>query len=182
MQYISPNNHQLLLRRLLLSDSGKLACYWCQLSDVTRSRFAPHLFDIHSLQHLYADGQEKYRGYIAIDKHSQNIVAYAVVKMGYFEHDAARLQGYGLSLNQATDASFAPSVSDAWQGQGIGKQLLQYIKIDLVNTEITRLILWGGVQASNEQAVQYYKRQGFVTVGRFEYHGQNEDMVLRLDT
>lgn len=178
MQYISPNNHQLLLRRLLLSDCGKLACYWCQLSDATRSRFAPHLFDIHSLQHLYADGQEAYRGYIAMDEHTQNIVAYAVVKMGCWEHDVTRLQGYGLRINPATDASFAPSVADAWQGQGIGKQLLQYIKADLMDTQITRLILWGGVQSTNEQAVQYYRRQGFVTVGRFDYKGQNEDMVL----
>lgn len=175
---IQTNKDGLLLRRLLLSDSGKLACYWCQLSDATRSRFAPHPFDIHSLQRLYADGQEAYRGYIAIDKHSQNIVAYAVVKMGCWEPDVTRLQGYGLTLNPATDASFAPSVADAWQGQGIGKQLLQYIKADLMDTEITRLILWGGVQYTNEQAVRYYHRQGFVTVGHFDYHGQNEDMVL----
>ncbi len=174
---IQTNKDGLLLRRLQLSDCGKLACYWQQLSDATRSRYAPHPFDIHILQRLYANGQG-YRGYIAIDNHSQNIVAYAGVKIGGWEPDAPRLQGYDLTLNPAADASFAPSVADAWQGQGIGKQLLQYIKTDLMDTEITRLILWGGVQSTNQQAARYYRRQGFVTVGRFEYHGQNEDMVL----
>jgi diamine N-acetyltransferase len=181
MLYISPNNYTLLLRRLTLFDVEKLAAYWQQLSDATRSRFAPHLFDVQTLQAMYATGQD-YRGYIAIDSNTDNIVAYAVLKLSFLEHDAPRLQGYGLSLNHAADATFAPSVADAWQGQGIGKHLLQLIKNDLQDTNVNRLILWGGVQASNERAVQYYHKQGFVLLGRFENHGWNEDMLLILDT
>lgn len=177
MQYISPNNHQLLLRRFSLSDSGKLSCYWCQLSHATRSRFAPHPFDILGLRSFYAN-EQAYKGYIAIDKHTQQIIAYAVLKIGCWEQDVPRLQAYGLTINPSTDASFAPSVADNWQGQGIGSQMLQFIKKELQAIGINRLMLWGGVQARNGQAVQYYKRQGFTLLGRFEHHGQNEDRVL----
>jgi diamine N-acetyltransferase len=173
------NNHPLSLRRLLPSDIAALAQYGQQMSDATRSRFAPHPFDNETLRAMYADGQ-MYRGYVAIEPDTVNIVAYAVVKLGYLEHDAPRLQGYGLSLHHATDATFAPSVADAWQGKGIGKCLLQLIKDELKDTAINRLILWGGVQANNEQAVQYYRRQGFVNLGSFEYNGTNYDMVLPL--
>ncbi|TAE53568.1 MAG: GNAT family N-acetyltransferase, partial [Bacteroidetes bacterium] len=43
-----------------------------------------------------------------------------------------------------------------------------------------RIILWAGVQGDNEKAKQFYRKQGFRTLGQFDFHGLNYDMVLEL--
>lgn len=36
------------------------------------------------------------------------------------------------------------------------------------------------MQSDNEKAIQFYRKNGFVTLGQFWYEGLNEDMVLHL--
>lgn len=44
------------------------------------------------------------------------------------------------------------------------------------------MLLWGGVQATNERAIRYYTRNGFEPVGRFWHNGKdNLDRVKALD-
>ena len=108
---------------------------------------------------------------------SPAVVAYAPVKRGYLEHDRLRLEAYGLSLNQHKDCTFAPSVADAWQGLGLGGKLFDFIQTELQVRGIKRVILWGGVQASNAAALRFYEKMGFRVLGGFEYEGKNWDMV-----
>lgn len=108
------------------------------------------------------------------------IIAYSVLKAGYLEHDRQRLESYGLQLSHTSDCTFAPSVADSWQGMGIGNGLLRFIIPDLKAMGISRIILWGGVQMDNEQAVTYYVRNGFKILGRFSYNGENYDMALEI--
>ena len=100
--------------------------------------------------------------------------------MGFLEQDAARLQSYGLTLNHETDCTYAPSVTDRWQSLGIGNGLFQYILSELHLTPVKRIILWGGVQASNETAISFYRKKGFRILGTFDYNGGNYDMVMDL--
>ncbi len=155
---------------------SNLHTYLNHLSAQTKNRYSPHPFHISAIEEFYADKTNI--GYIAVDEKTNDLIAYTIIKQGYLAHDSPRLANYGLFLNESTDATFAPSVADAWQGQGIGKLLFQFILNDLQNTAINRIILWGGVQKSNAHAIRFYEKLGFCILGEFEHNGMNVDMAL----
>lgn len=164
-------------RPLQSSDEDLLQNYLEKLSPQTRHRFGPHPYDNQAIRDFY-NHENLNQGFVAIEPQYQSIIAYAIIKHGFLEHDATRLQGYGLILNSLTDCTFAPSVADDWQGRGIGSGLFDFILTGLKAQGKKRLILWGGVQASNERAIAYYLKKGFRPLGEFEYNGMNLDMVL----
>ncbi len=168
-----------LLRRLDKGDFDNLVLYVNSLSSETKKRFAPHAFDKQSMIDFYQDN-DLLIGYIAVDLETGAIVAYAIMKRGILEHDRSRLESYGLIPDQEQDSTFAPSVADSRQGQGVGSGLLQYIIAEQKITKINRILLWGGVQADNVRAIHYYERNGFTRLGQFEHHGTNYDMILTL--
>lgn len=172
------NNKKVLLRKLSSSDFDKLFIYLENLSVETKKLFGPHSFDKHQINEFYKDSS--HLGYIAEDFETADFVAYSIIKIGYLEHDRIRLESYGLELNNKTDCTFAPSVADQWQSFGIGNALLQFILPDLKNMQIKRIILWGGVQISNDKAVSYYKRNMFEIKGQFYYNGENYDMACKV--
>lgn len=173
------NNQQVLLRRLTVDDIDLLFNYLQQLSEATKKRFGPHPFDKQSVVDFYQEAGS-HRGYVALSSDQPAIIAYSIIKPGFLEHDSIRLQSYGLQLNGQTDCTFAPSVADQWQSCGIGNSLFHFMISDLKTLAITRIILWGGVQKDNEKAVNYYRKNGFKTLGQFEYQGVNYDMILDL--
>jgi diamine N-acetyltransferase len=177
--FVSRNNRYIHLRRLLPGDVDMLCDYLNNLSPETKNRFGPHPFDKNSLLELY-EIPGKYLGYIALEAENSSILAYSIIKVGYLEHDSPRLQSYGLILDPALDCTFAPSVADDWQSQGIGNALFHFVLDQLKAKGINRIILWGGVQSNNIKAVNYYRKNGFRELGQFEYHGMNTDMVLEI--
>lgn len=179
MVITAKNGKQLFLSKFTLDDAETLATYFCLLSAESKSRYGPHLFDKQSIIDLYST-HEGYLGYVAREIGGTAIIAYSIVKMGYLTQDADRLRSYGLILDTHTDVTFAPSVADAWQSCGVGNNMFGFIVNDLKPKEILRIILWGGVQASNEKALNYYRKQGFRMLGQFEHNGNNLDMLLEL--
>lgn len=175
----SKNNKPVSLRKLTPGDFNVLSIYLQQLSPQTKKRFGPHPFDERSVVEFY-NSSESCFGYVAQDLEENKIIAYSVLKTSYLEHDRQRLESYGLQLSHTSDCTFAPSVADSWQGMGIGNGLLRFIIPDLKAMGISRIILWGGVQMDNEQAVTYYVRNGFKILGRFSYNGENYDMALEI--
>lgn len=173
------NNKQIELRRVAVNDVVLITEYLSHLSTETRNRFGPHLYDIDSVRAFY----EKLGnlGFLALDIESNTIVGYAIIKMGYIEHDFTRLENYGLGLDHLSDCTYAPSVADKWQNQGVGNALFDFVLEQVLFIGFSRIILWGGVQTSNENAIQYYKKLGFETLGSFEYNGLNYDMVLNIE-
>ncbi len=171
----------IIIRSLDTSDFENLFIYLNQLSQISCKRFGPHAFDPDSIIDFYRDLHATKLGYIALDMETNEIVAYAIIKTGYLDHEIERLEAYGLKLNPLTDCAFAPSVADKWQGKGIGNQLLHFIINDLKTRNIKRIVLWGGVQADNEHAIQYYLNNGFHKLGQFDYNGVNYDMMLHLN-
>ncbi len=172
-------HNQIICRELVSTDLHALYQYLQQLSDETKKRFGPHLFDMDALMHLYAT-DAGLTAYIAEDTTLSSIIAYSLLKNGCLPHDIERLQSYGQPIDDDTCCTFAPSVADNWQSKGIGKLLFHHIVTELKSRGIKKIILWGGVQASNKKAVNFYQKMGFQTLGTFEYNGTNFDMVLYL--
>ncbi len=175
MQIEAKNNRQVFLRRLSTNDLDNLIDYLQNLSVETKKRFGPHNFDKQSVIEFYDFNANL--GYVAQTVDTKEIIAYSIIKIGYLEHDAIRLQSYGMTLDIITDCTFAPSVADLWQSCGIGNNLFRFILSDLTTMKIERIILWGGVQMDNEIAVNFYRKNGFKTIGQFAYNGDNYDMI-----
>jgi GNAT superfamily N-acetyltransferase len=176
---ISVNNINITYRKVCAEDFDLLLQYLLALSPDSQKRFGPHRFDLDTLSDLYTMGSD-HTGYIAFDESNGKIIAYAILKKGYLDHDSQRLESYGIIPNHSTDCTYAPSVVDLYQGQGIGTALFKYILTDLQKTTCSRIILWGGVQADNERAVRYYQHNGFNILGEFQYNGNNYDMFYTI--
>ncbi len=179
MMIITKNAKWVQLRKFIMDDAGRLAGYFSHLSEASKGRFGPHPFDEQSITDIYS-GQGGYIGYVATEQGSDVIIAYSVINPGYLPQDHDRLRSYGLTLHADTDAAFAPSVADAWQSCGVGNSMFRFIMADLMQKGIRRIILWGGVQAANDKAVNYYLKHGFKTIGQFDHNGNNYDMILEL--
>lgn len=155
----------------------ELEHYFSGLSPETRSRFAPHGFDEGTLQHLLGPDSGLI-AFVAKDVENGSIIGYAVARLYYESYELDRFHGYGWLPDEKTDAFYAPSVADAYQGRGIGKQLMLEA-IDVLRSQgRSRMLLWGGVQATNEKALAHYRKAGFQELGTFEWNGRNIDMVL----
>jgi ribosomal protein S18 acetylase RimI-like enzyme len=175
------DGREFIIRQLKKSDADALYRYFCLLSDDTKKRFGPHPFDRVTVEAICAalDEDPILRYVVEIDTH--DIAGYALVKPGHIYHDVRRIECYGFALNEPEDCFYAPSLADSCQGSGLGTILLNVIVEKLRSMHITRMILWGGVQADNDKAVRYYIKNGFEKVGEFEYHGNNFDMIKILD-
>lgn len=172
-------NDNILFRKLVAADIDGLLHYLYHLSNETKSRFGPHAFDKDSVTNFY--NAEDVKGYVAENKTGNTIIAYAIIKKGILSHDSNRLRGYNYPAIEKGCCTYAPSVADEWQGKGIGKLMFRYILEDCKNNGIEKIILWGGVQCTNERAVNFYTKAGFVTLGIFEYNGFNQDMLLEIE-
>ncbi|QHT71138.1 GNAT family N-acetyltransferase [Rhodocytophaga rosea] len=169
------NNSQVRIRLLQWEDEEKLLAYFASFSPETRNRFGPHPFDASTVHQICTNlEQDDIQRYIAETLDGKQIVAYMLMKHGTLEKDAERMHTYGLdTLGNAF--TFAPSIADSYQSSGLGSIMLTYI---LASLPARKIILWGGVQASNQRAVSYYTKFGFHKVGTFEYHnGTNYDMI-----
>ncbi|MDO9373521.1 MAG: N-acetyltransferase [Ferruginibacter sp.] len=177
---IQTKNGHVLLRRLTTNDLDKLAAYLHEVSDEVKNRFGPHHFNKPAILEFYSWPHENI-GFVAEDVANESIIGYAIIKCGYLSHDKPRWQSYGLDLDSIKCCTFAPSVTDAWQGIGIGKNMLQYILKELTVSGIQHVILWGGVQSDNIKAIRFYESFGFETKGTFDHYGSNYDMILSID-
>ena len=171
------NNKVISFGYLQAPDTDELLRYLLSLNEETTKRFQPHQPTKSEIENFYRHPQQTI-GFIARDTSTHCIIAYATIRTGYIDHDEQRLLSYGLQLSKQTDAAFAPSVADNWQGAGIGKHLLEFIITELKRKGVQRIILWGGVQAANERAIQYYKKSGFIMLGGFMHNGHNYDMLV----
>ena len=169
----------MICRLLNANDVESLAAYFNALGQETRRRYGPPPFDITTAEKLCKGDDSSLLCYVA--EHDTGIVAYTVVKKGYLHFEEERYQAYGLELNHDLDFTIAPSVADAWQSKGVGSQLMEFVLSDLKKRSggKGKVLLWGGVQETNDRARNFYVKFGFNDIGWFEHNGGNIDMVLR---
>ena len=104
-----------------------------------------------------------------------------LIRQGMIEADQQRYAERSQFFDPNTTVTFAPSVADAWQSSGLGMAMAAYIEEDVMSRGTRTIILWGGVQASNNKAVNFYKKRGYQFIASFWYDGKdNHDMLKEL--
>ena len=182
MQPQNPARTEIQVRSLLPSDNELLFQYLQGLSEESKSRFGPHPFDKETIDTICDQvPADTIRRYVAVDTGRQQIIAYMLVKQGFVAEDASRYYSKSLFFDQSTTCTFAPSVADDWQNSGLGTSMFQQILDDLKTTGIKRIVLWGGVQATNARAVHFYQKHGFIHTGSFWHNEKdNFDMIKEI--
>jgi diamine N-acetyltransferase len=176
MLALTKQNKEVHIRLLNNSDFDRLMQYLHSLRAETVQRFQPHSFEPQDVLDFYQ--QQGTEACVAIDTVTDEMVGYAVLKKGLLQHDVPRLQQYQQPLQYDAAYTFAPSVKDDWQSTGIGQLMMNFVRAETQRRNVRQLVLWGGVQVSNEKAVRFYRKNGFQSLGYFEYNGLNEDMLL----
>jgi ribosomal protein S18 acetylase RimI-like enzyme len=181
MMYGLRNGKSVETRLLESNDNEKLFAYFDQhFSKESKSRFGPHTFDKETINTICQSPNGEIMRYVAIDD-EKNIVAYILIKQGMIEWDEKRYAARQQFYDHNSSVTFAPSVADAWQSSGLGMLMNNIIEEDLRKRNIKNIILWGGVQATNEKAVHFYKKLGYQYIASFWHDGKdNYDMVKQL--
>lgn len=165
-------------RLLQQEDAELLYNYLNTLSAESRSRFGPHGFNRETVynicNNLDADNTQRF---IALN--GENIIAYMLLKKGMIPEDAQRYARYNIFFNEHTTVTYAPSVADEFQNSGLGSKMFSIILEKLKQQGYQKIVLWGGVQATNARAVHFYEKHGFAHVANFWHDNKdNIDMVL----
>ena len=169
------------VRLLKPGDRVALYNYLQLLSAESRSRFGPHPFDRATIDSIIDHPDNSVQRYVAIDEPAGGIVAYMLIKQGMIEADELRYGHRNQFYDPAITVTFAPSVSDAWQSTGLGSAMALIIEEDLISNNVKTIVLWGGVQATNTKAVNFYNKLGYRFIDSFWFDEKdNHDMVKEL--
>ena len=175
----------LTFRPVKPSDVQILGDYFLSLSADTKRRYGPHPFDRATAEQLCAttDPADIMRMIATVSSPTgESVIAYIILILNIREDDARRYDKLNIPLNAATDCTLAPSVADAHQSKGLGSLLLVQLKRFARQLGRTRMVLWGGTQATNDRAIHFYHKHGFRTVGDFQEPPgfNNYDMIMDL--
>ncbi len=180
--YKLPSGEPVVLRALTAADAPALTDYLENLLPASKRRFGPHSFAPEAVRGICRQaGRDDVLRLVATLPNDSPLLAYVLLLNGVRESDRVRYRGYGEALDGLTDVTLAPSVADAYQGRGLGKVLMEKVIAISRHLGKARIVLWGGVQATNLRAVAYYRKAGFEPCGQFEdRNGLNYDMLMPL--
>jgi ribosomal protein S18 acetylase RimI-like enzyme len=97
---------------------------------------------------------EQEKGFLAVDKQGQ-VMGYGFLR--YFPEKKEKRYTTSLGI----------VVSDKFQGQGVGKALMDYMIGEAKKQNMKKI--WLGVYSDNEKAIEFYKKFGFEIEGVFMY-------------
>ena len=162
------------VRPLKSSDVEALADYFLGVSERTKSYFAPHPFDRETAEKICKEFDDATLRLLAVC--GDKLVGYFILTLGIRPNDKKRYAG----LDEDDVVSVAPSIADEFQNRGLGTEMMSYA-IDVARRRHKRkMILSGGVQASNNRAIHFYRKCGFRTLREFQTTVRNYDMLLDL--
>lgn len=114
------------LRLIRHEDFENLGRYFDGLSQATRHRFGPHPLDFPTAKAL-CDASDDLSILRWLAFRDEAVVAYIILELRVGEHETARYAQKQKHLDPKMDCTVAPSVSDSFQGKGIGTALMQHI-------------------------------------------------------
>jgi len=180
-EHLLKNHEKIVLRPILKTDVGSFGKFLEGLKEQTRSKFGPHPLTMEEARSICNNINYSETLRILAINANQEIIGYMILSFVLRDSQIMRYQNYNIALVNHKDACIAPVVRDDYQNKGVGSILLnETIKLSR-SLGIRYLILWQGVQATNERAVHYYEKFGFEKNGEFDRYGtHNVDMTLKL--
>lgn len=97
--------------------------------------------------------------------------------------DRARYEKYG-KYDYDLMCRFGPTIADSYQRKGLGSAIFPSMINIAKAFKKEYLILFGGVLTGNKQAINFYKKVGFIELGKFnDFHGRESmDMIIGLNS
>ncbi len=180
-----PSLGEVAFRPLEAGDARILGRYFLGLGEDTRQRFGPHPFDQATADALCAQtGDAHTIRFIATAGQGagEQAIAYFILGLSIGDVERERYYGVGIDLDPEADAAVAPSVADAVQDRGLGSLCMEHVIRVARRLGRRRLVLMGGVQATNWRAIHFYLKHGFRRMGTFEHPPgrSNHDMIVDL--
>ena len=172
----------IVLRALSHNDADVLGRFFEGLSAATRRVFRPHLFTSeHALSLCTMIADDEYLRLIGVDQGGE-VVAYLIflLEIKHLKQAVERYAVHGMPLDGATDCAIAPCVADAYQGQGLGRLLMNAVFELARELGCRRITLLGGVQSDNPDGIRFYENLGFKNVGTFGTEFEEYDMIVEL--
>jgi GNAT superfamily N-acetyltransferase len=179
------SGERITMRPLRSDDAARFGAYLGGLSAQTPSRYGPHPYDHATADAISAalNPADILRMVATVPRDGgERIISYVLLKNGILEQDRERYEALGIPLDPATDGTLTPSVADDYQDLGVGSTMMGHILDAARVLGRKRIVLWLGVQATNERALHFYTKWGFRKVGEFYTDKNNYDMILDLAT
>lgn len=181
---VLPDGRSAELRPLQPDDTDLLATYLGGMSETTRSLWGPHGFSPEAAAEICSSlAPDRMLRLVAVVEGSDGprFVAYFLLDFSPHQGDQERYAALGITLEQATTATMAPSVAEGLQGAHLGSALMPVLLAVARWRGMKRVVLWGGVQERNLRARRFYEKWGFRKVGEFPANELNNfDMMLDL--
>ncbi len=175
------NGERVFFRPLVKSDASAFGEFLKNLQEKTRTRFGPHPLTVGEAKKICNSLNYSEIVRMILINMNQEIIGYMILSFLLRESQIERYKKYRISLVNHKDACIAPVVTDDCQNKGTGSLMLdETIKIAR-SLGIRLLVLWQGVQASNDRGIHYYEKFGFKKNGEFDRYGtHNIDMTLKM--
>jgi GNAT superfamily N-acetyltransferase len=180
---VLPSGVVAVCRPLSGDDAPALARFLEQLSPVTRELSVFPGYDLKTAEKFCGSigKHDKLRLVLALPDESR-IVAILEFSLSLLEREDEAFADYGVAITEADTLRFGPTISDDYQGRGVGDLLFPSVVAAARCLGRSKIILWGGVFEDNVRAIKYYERHGFRGVGEFvSRNGRSSlDMILDL--
>lgn len=180
------NNEQVEFRPLQYDDVEKFGTFLENLSKETRERFGPHPLTEDGAKEICQnlDGDKTLR--LVAFNNDNEIVGYFILDATFpqneNEDERVRYQRkYTIALNDKEDVRLAPVVADNYQDTGLGSVLMKNTLQRAQALGKRNVVLFGGVQESNERAVHFYEKNGFTRAGEFDAPAPGGKIVKNID-
>jgi len=172
---------KIALRPLLDSDIEKLTNFLQNLSTETRRLSTFDSYDRVNATEL-CNAINKYdKLRFVLESQSNEIIGLIEFTLDNPQNVIDTYTNYGQTLDTEHTCRFGPTLSDKYQGQGLGGLIFPYVVKIAKLLDKKHIILYGGVLADNIRAIKYYEKHGFKIVGRYNDENGNETVDMILD-